>query len=113
MSLRDAVMQEFKTEQVEAFGGVVTVSEIGALGRIAYIEYLQKMQADEVGNERAGMLLQVFLMVKCAIEDGKRVFEDDEVEKIADSNINLLDLSKVFTAAAKLNKLTAESQEGN
>ena len=107
MNLRDAVLKQPKTKLVDAFGQTVTVSEIGALDRIEYIEYLQKLQADGVSNERVGVLLSVFLMVKSAVEDGQRVFEDDEVETLAASNIDLDDVSKVFQAAAELNGLLA------
>lgn len=112
MNLREAVFKEPKTKEVEAFGGTVTVSEIGALDRIAYIEYLQKLQADGLGDERIGVLLSVFLMVKSAVENGKRVFADDEVESLASSNLDLSELNKVFHASAELNALIA-SEEGN
>ena len=111
MSLRDSVMKQPKTVEVEAFGKTVTLQEIGALDRIAYLEYLQKLQADGVSDQRAGLLLQAFMLVKCAIEDGKRVFEDSEIDAIAASNIDLADMGKVFTAATKLNGLAGE--EGN
>lgn len=113
MGLRDAVIREPKTATVEAFGQTVTVCEIGAMDRIQYIEYLEKLRAENYSNERAGVLLSVFLMVKSMVEDGKRVFADDEVEQVASSNIELEEVAKVFQVSAKLNKLTAESAEGN
>lgn len=111
MSFRDSVLKQPKTVEVEAFGDTVTLTEIGALDRIAYIEFLQKLQQDGVSDERAGVLLSVFLMVKTVIEEGKRVFADDEVDSVAASNIDLDEVAKVFNAAAKLNGLLAEGND--
>ena len=112
MSLREAVTKEPKTVQVEAFGETVTVTEIGALDRLAYVEYLQRLQAEGASDERIGLLVPLFLMVKSAVEDGKRVFADDEVESLASRNLDMDDLNKVFRASAELNALLA-SDEGN
>jgi len=111
MSLRDSVMKQPETVEVEAFGKTVTVQEIGALDRIEYLEYLEKLRADGASDQRAGLLLQVFMLVKCSVEDGKRVFEDSEVEAVAATTTDLKSLSVVFAEATKLNKLAGE--EGN
>jgi len=111
MSLRDIVMRPPQAVEVEAFGKTVIVSEIGAMDRIEYIEYLQKLQNDDISDERAGVLLSLFLMVKSVVEDGQRVFADDDMYKLERSNIDLTEVAKVFNASAKLNKLLGE--EGN
>ncbi len=112
MSLRDTIFKSAATREVEAFGETLLVAEIGALDRIAYIEYLQKLQNDGVSDEKAGVLLSAFLAVKCIVgEDGKRIFADDEVDEFAGANIDLAELNKVFRAAAEINKLVAT--EGN
>ncbi len=112
MSLRDAVLREPKTKDIEAFGKTVTVSEINAYDRLDYFNYIRRLQDSGESDERLGVRMSAFLMVKSAVENGERVFADDEVEAIADTIRDMDGLNAVYRASAELNALIV-SEEGN
>jgi hypothetical protein len=111
MSIRDYILPQPKTATVEAFDATVTVSEMGALDRMQYIDYLRQLQKNGVSDLQAEPLLMAFMAVKCVVEDGKRVFADSEVETVANGRFKVEDLKKVFDAAATLNGLISADVE--
>jgi hypothetical protein len=84
---------------------------MGALDRMQYIDYLRQLQKNGVSDLQAEPLLMAFMAVKCVMEDGKRVFADNEVETVANGRFKVEDLKKVFDAAATLNGLISADVE--
>jgi hypothetical protein len=110
MSFRDAVIREPKTKEVEAFGKTVTVIEMEATDRLEYYSFISKIQDDSVSSERAGVLNYAYIVVKCAVENGERVFSDDEVEAVAKTK-DFDSLANIYHAAADLNGLRTEGND--
>jgi hypothetical protein len=111
MSIRDFILPQPKTAAVEAFGTTVTVSEMGALDRMQYIDYLHGLKKRGVSDLEAEPLLMAFMAVKCLTDEGARVFADNEVETVANGRYKIEDLKKVFDAAAVLNGLRTEDAD--
>ena len=97
-------------KDIEALGGPVVVSEMGALDRIEYFESVKAWKEAGDSDQKVGIKLGALLVVKCLTKDGRRVYTDTQFDEVARSH-NIETLNEFFTVAAELNGLLPKQQE--
>lgn len=96
---------KIETEEVEVWGGKILVKALSAVER-------EEIRKDVSEDEKSGNLLKVQIkLVTLTVVDasGKRLFNQEDVEKLADKSARELD--KIFIAAQRLAGLGQQNTE--
>lgn len=95
-------------EEVEAWGGVVRVRMMTGSERDSFEQSMMKVDGSKVTRDMTNMRAKLLIRTICD-ENNKRIFTDKDIDLVGSKSA--AEIEKVFEAAQRLNKLTAQDAE--
>lgn len=101
-----------KTINIPEWGGEISLRQMTSLDRFAFLDELEKIKETKEGRDKDLIASALFVVWTAVDEDGKRIFQDSDVEALTVSNPQVI--QRLVSHCGALNGFeSAEESAGN